>query len=236
MFNVISILRCRVNSKEKNETIFNEIRATLDAAGYFLEFINKKIGEIKHNNQRCYLSVNDAYFRMSKEFYESFLTLIIDHKDFSAIVILRTQLEIYVKSFYLEFVVKQNDGSLDVDSLISNEKFFPAFHVMANKIDSYESEHGFHTGGHFRQFTKSILSTYEKLSYFTHGKGPYLEVLLKSDSVQLDIENTRDLLITAKGVFEMLSLLYFGTQGRMDLGREALNELLMINPEMYKSS
>ncbi len=65
----------------------------------------------------------------------------------------------------------------------------------------------------FQQFTKSGLGQYAKFSLFTHGRGDYVMALMSSANVPLHPNDVRDLILTAKGMYEAFSLFFFGVQG-----------------------
>lgn len=209
----------------------DEINSILNEARYLSKFISDRTDLMTVKLDNDYQKLNHAYFNMSVELYKSFILLTLENQHFSSVVIIRTLLEFYVKSYHLELV--QKEKNTDVHKLITEEKDFPKFHVMANDLDTYKSENGHDLGGHFIQYTKASLASYEKFSYFTHGKGPYLEASLGSKKAQLDTEGVKELLLHAKGIFETLSLLYFLVQGQDKYGVEVLNEMRKISPKIY---
>lgn len=171
-----------------------------------------------------YINVNQAYFRICTDFYSNLMDLIANEKPFPAIVILRSFLEIYIKSFYIEFVEKPK--GTNISALISGKKNFPNFTEMASDLDKFgsENENGFKDV--FVQFTKKGLRSYEKFSLFTHGRGEYVSAFMKRNQVLLSLEDVRDLLITAKGMYETLALLYFAVHSMPLQGKMLLNEIV----------
>ncbi|HGE8242477.1 hypothetical protein LZT27_21525 [Aeromonas veronii] len=174
-----------------------------------------------------YINLNRAYFRICTNFYESFLHLIGEGKPFPAIVILRSILEIYTKAIYLDIIEKPK--GTDVKPLISGEKDFPIFFKMASALDKFGEEGKNGLEGMFKQFTKQDLAQYEKFSLFTHGRGEFVKTFMSTDNAQLCIEGVSDLIITAKGIYETLSLHYFGLQ-------KLTSELQRLAHELQKST
>ncbi|MDM5065570.1 hypothetical protein OB934_22705 [Aeromonas salmonicida] len=187
-----------------------ELQASLDEAMNNFLLINNLNNKQLSPSEDDYLNLNRAYFRICTDFYESFLHLIANGKPFPAIVILRSILEIYTKAIYLD-VIEKPKGT-DVKPLISGEKDFPSFFKMTSALDKFGEEGKNGLEGMFKQFTKQDLAQYEKFSLFTHGRGEFVKIFMSVDNAQLCIEGVGDLIITARGMYETLSLHYFGLQ------------------------
>jgi len=71
----------------------------------------------------------------------------------SAILLLRTMLELYVKSYYLEFIEKKKNTSI-LDWLDNKTKFI-RFIKMVEELESHTDVSGAKFNGVFQQFTKS---------------------------------------------------------------------------------
>ena len=113
--------------------------------------------------------------------------------------------------------------------MISGEKDFPSFFKMTSALDKFGEEGKNGLEGMFKQFTKQDLAQYEKFSLFTHGRGEFVEAFMKMDNAQLCIEGVSDLIVTAKGMYETLSLHYFGLQ-------KLTSELQRLAHELQKST
>lgn len=170
-----------------------------------------------------YKKLNFAYFRVCEELYISFLFEVHQHRVCSAIILLRSLLEIYTKSYYLELIEKNKNA--DVENIISDPKAFPSFVKMTTELDNYKSEAGHHVAGMFKQFTKASLGSYEKYSLFTHGRGELIRAFMGSSSVKFDEFSVKELLLTAKGLFETLSALYFYVQQQEGSFKKLLKEI-----------
>lgn len=170
-----------------------------------------------------YTKINYTYYTMFCSHYESFFILINNNHFSSAILLLRTMLELYVKSFYLEFIEKEkNTKILD---FLDNKKQFPKFFDMVKKLEQHIDKFGAKFNGVFQQFTKSKLASYEKFSLFSHGKGEYLRASFMHNKLSYTSQQILDVLTTAKGLFETFSLLIFYIQGFHDDLKGVINEL-----------
>ena len=204
-----------------------ELQASLDEAMNNFLLISQLNNNQLSPSEDDYLNLNRAYFRICTEFYGSFLHLIIKGKPFPAIVILRSILEIYTKAIYLDIIEKPK--GTDVKPLISGEKDFPSFFKMTSALDKFGAEGKNGLEGMFKQFTKQDLAQYEKFSLFTHGRGEFVKAFMNMDNAQLCIEGVSDLILTAKGMYETLSLHYFGLQ-------KLTNEFQRLVHELQKSA
>ena len=204
-----------------------ELKDSYDEAVNSFKLISELNNKQLSASEDDYINLNRAYFRICTNFYESFLHLIGNGKPFPAIVILRSFLEIYTKAIYLDIIEKPK--GTDVKPLISGEKDFPSFFKMTSALDKFGEEGKNGLEGMFMQFTKQDLAQYEKFSLFTHGRGEFVEAFMKMDNAQLCIEGVSDLIVTAKGMYETLSLHYFGLQ-------KLTSELQRLAHELQKST
>ncbi|WP_324061512.1 hypothetical protein [Aeromonas caviae] len=207
-----------------------KLQAAFDEAVEKYELIKKLINSDLPPSEDDYINLNRAYFRVCTDFYSSFLCLIGDCRPFPAIVILRSLLEIYTKGIYLELIEKPK--GTDIKPLISGDKDFPSFFKMANELDKFGKEGKNGLEGMFKQFTKQDLAQYEKFSYFTHGRGEFIQAFMKADKVQLHPQDVSDIIHSARGLYETFSLHYFGQQNQMNAFEMLANELQ--KSAMYK--
>ncbi|NWB50598.1 DUF6988 family protein [Pseudomonas gingeri] len=189
------------------------------------EEINRILAELKTNYELVqalvradrysldteYKKINYTYYRMFCSHYEAFVILVEGQYFSSSIVLLRTMLELFVKSFYLQFI-EQDKGSKVTDFLMS-EKNFPSFFKMVSDLESYKPQDYKGFEGAFSQFTKANLASYEKYSLFSHGRGELLKRYYETNRIAFSTQDVHDVLLTANGLFEMLSLLLFAVQG-----------------------
>ncbi len=161
-----------------------------------------------------YNKINYTYYSMFCSHYESFFILIQNNHFSSAILLLRTMLELYVKSYYLEFIEKKKNTSI-LDWLDNKTKFI-SFMKMVEELESHTDVSGAKFNGVFQQFTKSELASYEKFSLFSHGKGEYLKATFEYQKISYTTQQITDVLTMAKGLFETLSLLLMYIQGFND--------------------
>lgn len=157
-----------------------------------------------------YRKLNLTYYNIFCAHLESAFILINSGHFSSAILLMRTILELFVKSFYLQFIEKEEGTS--ISDFLSNTKDFPSFFKMLDTLEGYKNVNGDGFGGSFIQFSKSELASYEKFSLFSHGKGEYLRASYDNQKLSYTTEQICEVLLTAKGLFEMLSLLLFLVQ------------------------
>jgi len=208
-------------------SIEHEIDRAFSEAAENYELIASLIEQKPTQSDSDYININRAYFRMCTNFYQSLMMLIGDTNPYPAIVILRSMLEIFTKALYLEFVEKPK--GTNILPMISGEDKFPNFANMSKEIDKSLSERPDGPDDFFKQFTKRGLGQYEKFSLFTHGRGDYVLALMKSPYVPLHPDDVRDLILTAKGMYEVFALFYFGVQGEID-------KLRLVREKLMKSS
>jgi len=168
-----------------------------------------------------YNKINYTYYTMFCSHYESFFILIQNNHFSSAILLLRTMLELYVKSYYLEFIEKEKKTS--ILDFLDDKKKFPNFFEITRQLEEHTDESGAKFDGVFKQFTKSGLASYEKFSLFSHGKGEYLKVAFEHQKIIYNTNDITDVLKTAKGLFETLSVLLMYVQGFNDEVRLLVN-------------
>jgi hypothetical protein len=158
--------------------------------------------------------INYTYYRMFGTHLESFGLLVEQNYYSSAILLLRTMLELHVKSYYFEFIEKKA-GAKVVDFL-DGKKDFPNFFKMTQALEAVENATGDKFSGAFSQFGKSELASYEKFSLFSHGRGELLRLFFDSNKITYSSGNILEVLLNAKALFESLTLLFLGVQGRRD--------------------
>jgi hypothetical protein len=177
-------------------------------------FVNEMLNRKKLTLNSDYDKINDTYYEMFCTHYESFLILIQHHYFSSAIILPRTMLELYVKSYYLESIERKNDTS--ILDFLEDRKKFPNFFKMVEQLEQHTDILGAKFNGGFKQFTKSGLASYEKFSLFSHEKGEYLKASFEDQKINYTFEQIIDLLKTAKGLFDTLSLLLMYVQNFND--------------------
>lgn len=208
-------------------SVEDEINKAFSEAAENYDFIANLIDLNPPESDSDYININRAYFRMCTNFNQSLMMLIGDGKPYPAIVILRSMLEIFTKALYIEYVEKSK--GTDILPMISGEKSFPNFANMSKELDKFLSGHSNGPDNFFKQFTKRGLGQYEKFSLFTHGRGDYILALMKSTYAPLHLDDVRDLILTAKGMYEVFALFYFGVQGEK-------NKFRLVGEKLMKSS
>jgi hypothetical protein len=159
-----------------------------------------------------YKKINWAYFRIFSTHHQA-INLLIHSGGYisSGIVLVRTMLEVYVKSFYLEFIAKERGD--DVLEYINEQKQFPNFFQMTKELEEVKNPKGDSFNGAFSQFTKKNLASYEKFSLFSHGKGELLRAYYENEKMSYTTEQITEVLYTIKGMFSTIGLLLFLSQG-----------------------
>jgi hypothetical protein len=194
-----------MSENKKIQTILKDIDA-------LFVFIHDHIDESKLNLEDQYKRIGYTYFKMFCSHFESLYILTTNNHFSSAILLMRTMLELFVKSYYFEFIEKEKGSS--VEDFINGKKDFPNFFQMTKALEEYEHDAFGNFKESFRQFTKTGLASYEKFSLFSHGKGELLNAFYKHKNISYTTEQISDVLLTAKGLLEQLSLLLFFTQDR----------------------
>ena len=189
----------------KIQTILKDIDA-------LFVFIHDHIYESKLNLEDQYKRIGYTYFKMFCSHLESLYILTTNNHFSSAILLMRTMLELFVKSYYFEFIEKEKESS--VEDFINGKRDFPTFFQMTKALEEYEHDAFGNFKESFRQFTKTGLASYEKFSLFSHGRGELLNAFYKHKDISYTTEQISDVLLTAKGLLEQLSLLLFFNQDR----------------------
>lgn len=192
-----------MNETPKTEDILNDMDK-------MFAFIHSLIDESKLELGDQYKRINYTYFKMFCCHFQSFYILAKHNHFSSAILLMRTMLELFVKSFYFEFIEKNKGAS--VAELLVREEDRPRFVDMTKELEEYEHDSFGNFRDSFKQFTKSRLASYKKFSLFSHGKGEVLKAFYENNKISYTTEQISDVLLTAKGLFEQLSLLLFFTQ------------------------
>ncbi len=169
-----------------------------------------------------YKKINHVYFRLFCSHFESLFILANSNHYSSAILLLRTMLELYVKSYYVEFILK-NKG-VRIAELLDGKIKYPSFFKMVEQLEVYFQGHGEEFGGNFSQFTKKNMASYEKFSYFVHGTGPILQAFYIHDKITYTTKQITDVLKTAKGLFVTLSMLLLSVHEKNDMLANLLSQ------------
>ncbi|MDX5976346.1 DUF6988 family protein [Vreelandella alkaliphila] len=177
-------------------------------------FIHDLLEEAKVNPTTDYEKVNLTYFQMFSTHYESFYILLRSNHFSSGILLMRSMLELYVKSFYLEFIAKNK--SEEVMDYLDVKIKYPSFFAMVKELGEFESTSGDTFDNFFSQLTKSQLASYEKFSFFSHGSGEYVKAFYKNGKISFTSEQISDVIETAKGMFLTFAMLLFAVQGKND--------------------
>lgn len=192
----------------------NNIDTLLDMMDKDFDLVHEILDKKKLTLDDEYNKTNHTYYIMFCYHYESFHILIQNNYFSSAILLMRTMLELYVKSYYLEFIEKEKQTS--ILDFLDDKKDFPSFFNMTQKLEEHTDVSGAKFDGVFKQFTKSGLASYEKFSLFSHGKGEYLKATFEHKKITPTNQQVTDILKTAKGLFRTLSLLLMYVQGFND--------------------
>lgn len=191
-----------------------KIDAILEEIDELFTFVHKLIDEKEFNLDEQYKKINYVYFNLFCSHFESLFILTINNHFTSAILLMRTMLELFVKSFYFEFIEREKKAR--VDDFIDGKRELPSFFKMTKELDEYKHDSYGDFKDFFKQFTKSGLASYEKFSLFSHGRGELLRTFYNHNTISYTTEQVSDVLLTAKGLFEQLSLLLFFTQRKFD--------------------
>lgn len=200
-----------------------EINNTLCDIYELFIFIHDLFDEPGLNLEDQYKRMNYTYFKMFCCHFESFFILTIENHFSSAILLMRTMLELFVKSYYFEFIEKEK-GSC-VEDFLDGKKDFPSFFTMTKALEQYKHDSFGDFRESFNQLTKKNLASYEKFSLFSHGKGEVLKGFYKHKDISYTTEQISDVLLTAKALFEQLSLLLFFTQNKTHEARLLLKKI-----------
>lgn len=188
--------------------ILNDIEEAFVLVHEFLEKENIDLGGE-------YKKINYTYFRMFCSHLESLVILTRSNHYSSGILLLRTMLELYVKSYYLEFVAKSRNEN--VSEFLDDNVKYPSFFKMTEELENYFKKHGKEFSGVFSQFTKRNLASYEKFSFFSHGTGEILKAFYNHDNITFATEQITDVLKTSKGLFVTFSMLLCVVQDKQQI-------------------
>ena len=177
-------------------------------------FIHELLEEAKVDPKKDYAKINLTYFQMFCTHYESFYILLRSNHFSSGILLMRSMLELYVKSYYLEFIAKKKNE--EVMDYLDGKIKYPSFFVMVKELGEFESASGDSFEDFFSQFTKSQLASYEKFSFFSHGNGEFVKAFYKHGKVSFTSEQMSDVIETAKGMFRTFAMLLFVVQEKND--------------------
>ncbi|MEZ7278409.1 hypothetical protein [Pseudoalteromonas sp. 68 DY56-GL68] len=175
-------------------------------------FIHALLEEAKVNPTTDYEKINLTYFQIFCTHYESFYILLRSNHFSSGILLMRSMLELYVKSYYLEFIAKNKNE--EVMDYLDGKIKYPSFFAMVEELGEFKSTSGDTFGNFFSQFTKSQLASYEKFSFFSHGSGEYIKFFYKHGKINFSREQISDVIETAKGMFLTFAMLLFAVQGK----------------------
>lgn len=187
-----------------------KIDPILEEIDEIFAFVHNLINEEEFNLEDPYKRINYTYFKLFSCHLESLWILTEKNHFSSAILLMRTMLELFVKSFYFQFI--ENEKGSIVEDFITEKRDFPSFFKMTKELEEYNHESYGDFKGSFIQFTKNGLASYEKYSLFSHGRGEVLRAFYIRNEISYTTEQVSDVLLSAKGLFEQLSLLLFFTQ------------------------
>lgn len=157
-----------------------------------------------------YQRVNMIWYMLFDEHYEVFLKLIKDHNISSAFVLGRTLLELYARSFYMEFIEKSKHT--EVKHYLGDDFKIKQFAQMCNELDDFEHEDFGTFKKHFEQYKQTGLATYSKLSFFSHGRGYVIKQFYKNPKVNFGFLTVAEALNIMHNMYLMLSMLLLFVQ------------------------
>jgi len=166
--------------------------------------------QIAPNDQ--YKRVNMVWYMLFDKHYYVFLKLIKDKNISSAFVLGRTLLELYARSFYMEFIEKAK--GTDVKLYLGDEFKIKKFAQMCNDLDAYEHEDFGTFKQHFQQYKQTGLATYSLLSYFSHGRGYVIKQFFKKPEADFAFITVAESLNIMHGMYLMLSMLLLYVQNK----------------------
>lgn len=159
-----------------------------------------------------YQRVNKIWYMLFDEHYEVFLKLIKDNHISSAFVLGRTLLELYARSFYMEFIEKPKQT--EVKLYLGDDFKIKQFAQMCNELDAYEHEDFGSFKKHFQQYKQTGLATYSKLSFFSHGRGYVIKQFFKNPKIDFGFMTIAESLNIMHGMYIMLSMLLLFVQNK----------------------
>lgn len=196
-----------MNYELENEKLIKNMNKSFEDIYQYFEKIDFK-------TEDEYKKLNNTYYKLVAMHYESFLIQLDYDKFSSAIVLLRTILEVSIKSFYCELIEKAKN--ISIEYILSDDYKFPNFFKMLEQLDEYKDKSGAEFNGFFSQFSKKGLATYEKLSFFTHGKGEYIKVFYEHGSLSFTSKQIYEISITMHKLFLFLSIFRLFVYGYLD--------------------
>lgn len=197
-------LQLSVNEKGKYLRIMREIGKTRNVLK------TRLLAVCSNAPDDQYQRINNTWFKLFDEHYEVFIKLIKDNNISSAFVLGRTLLELYTRSFYMEFIEKPNQ--IDVNLYLGQSYKIKSFAEMCQKLDSYESEDYGTFKHHFSQYKKTGLATYEKFSYFSHGRGYVIQQFFKNPKLNFSYITIAEALNIMHSMYLVLSMLFLFVQ------------------------
>lgn len=165
----------------------NEMKKLYGAMQHHFYIINHFLDSLDFKPNDEYKKINRTYFLISRKHYEAFLVLINYQHYPSAFILARTILETFVKSCYIENILKSKNEP--VNDFLMKENKFPKFFDMIKELESYEHPSGSKFNGFFSQFSKNELGTYEKMCYISHSSGKYIQEFNEKGSVNISQED-----------------------------------------------
>ncbi|MDN5104678.1 hypothetical protein O8C79_05140 [Aliarcobacter butzleri] len=175
--------------------------------------INSFLDTLDFESKDEYKRINRSYFLINRKHYEAFLVLIDYQHSPSAFVLGRTILETFIKSCYIESILKSKNKP--VNDFLMKENKFPNFFDMVNELESYKHPSGSKFDGFFNQFLKKELATYHKMSYISHSSGKYIQEFNEKGSINIpqeDVFNVMNLMhkmFISNALFHLLAFEYF---------------------------
>lgn len=187
------------------------------------------IGSIRSQyvaNKDQYQRLNATYFDLFHDHFGAFRGALGAHRYNSAAVIARTMIEIFFKSYYFEFIEKPK--KVTVEQYLDEDRKKVSISKMSERLNNYKhptTQLGFEN--HFEQYTKKGNSTYCTLSYFSHGNGQLVHEIYNSNGkIAFSYESVEELVLTIKGMYELLAMLLFMSLGKHQHNQEI--EYMMI--------
>lgn len=161
-----------------------------------------------------YQRVNMFWYRLFDEHYEVFLKLIKDNNVSSAFVLGRTLLELYARSFYMEFIEKPKQT--EVKDYLGDDFKIKQFAQMCNELDAFEHEDFGTFKKHFEQYKQTGLAIYSKLSFFSHGRGYAIKQFYKNPKAGYAFLTVAEAINIIHSMYLMLSLLLLFVQKKSE--------------------
>lgn len=161
-----------------------------------------------------YQRINMIWYKLFDEHYEAFLKLIKDNHISSAFVLGRTLLELYTRSFYMEFIEKSN--KTEVKHYLGDDFKIKQFAQMCNELDAFEHEDFGTFKKHFEQYKQTGVATYSKFSIFSHGRGYVIKQFYKNPKFDFGFLTVAEALNIIHSMYLVLSMLLLFTQKKLE--------------------